>query len=92
MISNCLSHALLCIVGYALIFRTSSTSNQLLKMLHSNLPMLAFSTNFVLSKLTCLVTLFDHKLQELKLAILGIFNKLLSTQNVNVARFARSIE
>ena len=92
MISNCLSHALLCIVGYALKFRTSSTSNQLLKMSHSNLLILAFSTNFVLSKLTCLVTLFDHKLQDFKLAILGIFNKLLSTQNVNVARFARNVE
>ena len=27
-----------------------------------------------------------------KLAILGIFNELLSTQNVNVARFARNVE
>ena len=51
---------------------------------------------FVLSKLTCLVTLFDRKLQVFKSSpkwtILGIFNQLLSTQNVNVARFARNVE
>ena len=41
-----------------------------------------------------LVTLFDRKLDIFKnllyLIIFGIFNKLLSTQNVNVARFARN--
>ena len=51
---------------------------------------------FVLSKLTCLVTLFDCKLQFIKnspkLSIFGIFNEFLSTQNVNAARFARNIE
>ena len=51
---------------------------------------LAFSTNF------CLVTLFDRKLQVFKkspkLTIFGIFNELLSTQNVNVGRFARNVE
>ena len=45
-------------------------------------------------KLTCLVTLFDRKLQVFKKSpkwtIFGIFNELLSTQNVNVARFARN--
>ena len=47
---------------------------------------LAFSTNFVLLKVTCLVTLFDRKLQVFqKLIIFGIFNERLSTQNVNVA-------
>ena len=55
-----------------------------------------FPPIFVLLKLTCLVTLFDRKLQVFKNSpkwtILGIFNKLLSTQNVNVARFARNIE
>ena len=48
------------------------------------------------SKLTCLVTLFDRKLQVFKnspkLTIFGIFNELLSTQNVNVARFAGNVE
>ena len=38
--------------------------------------------------MTCLVTLFDRKLQVFinlsKLTIFGIFNKLLSSQNVNV--------
>ena len=46
--------------------------------------------------MTCLVTLFDRKLQVFKnfpkLTILGIFSKLLSTQNVNVARFACNVE
>ena len=55
-----------------------------------------FRPIFVLLILTCLVTLFDRKLQVFKnspkLTILGIFNKLLSTQNVNVARFARNVE
>ena len=47
-------------------------------------------------KLTCLVTLFDRKLQVFKNSpkwtIFGIFNQLLSTQNVNLARFARNVE
>ena len=47
-------------------------------------------------KLTCLVTLFDRKLRIFKNSpkwtIFGIFNKLLSTQNANVARFARNVE
>ena len=44
---------------------------------------------FVLLKLTYLVTLFDRKLQ---VTIFGIFNKVFSTQNVNVASFARNVE
>ena len=55
-----------------------------------------FSPIFVLLKLTCLVTLIDCKLQVFKnspkCTIFGIFNQLLSTQNVNVARFARNVE
>ena len=55
---------------------------------------LAFSTILCpILKVTCLVTLFDHKLQVFKnpakLTIFGIFNELL---NVNVARFARNVE
>ena len=49
--------------------------------------------------MTCLVTLFDRKLQVFKNSpkwtIFGIFNELLATQNVqnvNVARFARKVE
>ena len=46
--------------------------------------------------MTCLVTLFDHKLTVFKnspkLTIFGIFNELLSTQIINVARFARNVE
>ena len=45
--------------------------------------------------MTCLVTLFDCKIQVFKnspkLTIFGIFNELLATQNVNVARFARNV-
>ena len=55
-----------------------------------------FSLIFVVLKVTCLVTLFSRKLQVFKkspkLTIFGIFNELLSTQNVNVARFARNVE
>ena len=55
-----------------------------------------FPPFFVLLKLTCLVTLFDRKLQIFKNSpkwtILCIFNQLLSTHNVNVARFARNVE
>ena len=55
-----------------------------------------FPPIFDLLKLTCLVTLFDRKLQVFKNSpkwtIFGIFNQLLSTQNVNVARFARNVE
>ena len=46
--------------------------------------------------MTCLVTLFDRKLQGFKnspkCTIFGIFNELLSIQNVNVARFARNVK
>ena len=55
-----------------------------------------FPPIFVLLKLTCLVTLFDRNHQVFKkspkLTIFGIFHELLSTQNVNVARFARNVE
>ena len=55
-----------------------------------------FPPIFVLLKVSCLVTLFDHKLVVLKNSpnstIFGIFNELLSTQKVNGARFARSVE
>ena len=65
-------------------------------MSHLNFSILAFPPVFVLLKLTCLVTLFDRKLQVFKNSpnwtIFGIFNKLLSTQNVNVARFARNVQ
>ena len=57
---------------------------QLLKISHLNFW--HFLPIFVLSKPTCLVTLFDRKLQVFKNSpkwtILGISNKLLSTQNV----------
>ena len=47
-------------------------------------------------KLPCLVTLFDRKPKVFKNSpnwtIFGTFNLLLSTQNVNVARFARNVE
>ena len=50
----------------------------------------------ILSKFTCLVTVFDRKLQVFKnspkLTIFGIFNELLTTQNINVARFARNVK
>ena len=55
-----------------------------------------FPPFFVISKVTCLVTLFDRKLHIFKNSpkwtTFGIFYKLLSTPNVNVARFARNVE
>ena len=49
-----------------------------------------FPPFFVSLKLNCLVSLIDHKLEVFKNSpkwtIFGIFNQLLSTQNVNVAR------
>ena len=61
---------------------------------HQKCPI--FHLFLVLLKLTCLVTLFDCKLKVFKnspnCTILGIFDKLLFTQNVNVARFARNVE
>ena len=62
---------------------------KLLKMSHLDLSILVFFTDF------CLETLFDRKLHFQKIAKLtffGISNELLSTQNVNVARFARNVE
>ena len=51
---------------------------------------------FVLLIVTCLVTLFDRKLQVFKNSpkstTFGFLNSLLSTQNVNVARFAPNVE
>ena len=50
---------------------------------------------FVLLNVTCLATLFDRKLQVFKNSPkwinFGIFNELLSTQSVNVVRFARNV-
>ena len=55
-----------------------------------------FSPILVLLKLTGLVTLFDSRLQVFKNSpnwiIFGIFNEVLSTLNVNVARFARNVK
>ena len=52
-----------------------------------------FPLIFVLLEFVCLETLFDRKLQVFKnlskLAIFSIFNELMPTQYVNVARFAR---
>ena len=68
---------------------------KLLKRSHLNFSILTFSTIFLLLKVTCLVTRFDRKLQVLKnwskWTIFDIFHELLSTQNVNVACFARNI-
>ena len=55
-----------------------------------------FLSIFFLIKVTCLVPLFDRKLQVSKNTpkwiILGNFDELLATQNVNLARFARNVE
>ena len=55
-----------------------------------------FPPIFVLFKVICLVTLFATSLKFFKNSpkwtIFVIFNELLSTQNINVARFARNVE
>ena len=55
-----------------------------------------FLPSFVRLKVTCHVTLFDRKLQVFKHSpkwtVFGIYNELLSTQNINVARFARNVK
>ena len=72
-------------------------------MSHLNFLIMAFSTHFCPLKKgsTCLVTLFERKLYAFKNSpkwiifdypIFDIFIELLSTQNVNVARFARSVK
>ena len=50
----------------------------------------AFSNNFRPIQKTCLVTLFDHKIQVSKLAKMDHFR--IDFVNENVARFARSVE
>ena len=65
-------------------------------MSHLNFSILAFSTNFYPLKFKCLVTLFDRKHHASKTcqngSFLAFFHGILSTQNVNVARFARKVE
>ena len=65
-------------------------------MSHLNFAIEAFSTNYCPLKIDCLVTLFDIKLQVFKnspkLNIFGVSDVLLSTQNVNLARFACNVE
>ena len=55
-------------------------------MSHLNFGILAFSINFCFLETTCLQILFDRKLQ--------VFKNLakLTTQNLNVARFACNVE
>ena len=79
-------------LDYATLFENYSKCRTL------NFEFWHFLPIFVLLSLTvtCLVTLFDHKFQVFKNSpkwtIFGIFNLLLSIQNVNVARFARNVE
>ena len=53
---------------------------------------LAFSINFCLIEIGLSGNTVLGFQKSPKLTILGIFNELLSTQNVNVARFARNVE
>ena len=65
-------------------------------MSHLTFPLLAFSTNFCPFKSDLSGTTFWLQASDFKnsptLTIFGIFNELLSTQNVNVACFARNDE
>ena len=66
-------------------------------MSHLNFSILAFFTNFCpiksdLSGNTVWPQPSGFSKKSPKCTIFGIFNELLSTQNVNVARFARNVE
>ena len=75
-----------------LIFQLFYHFSQYLKIAQN----FGISPNFVPLKVTCLVKLFHRKLQVFKnlpkWTIFGLFHQLVSTHNVNVARFARSVE
>ena len=64
------------------------------KKSHTNFSILTFSINFCPIKIA--LSLFDRKFRVFKNSpnwpCFSIFNELLSTQNVNVARFARNVE
>ena len=82
-------------VGWLDIFRPHSIWKSP-KMSHLIFWILAFSTNFWpiktdLSGNSVWPQALDFQ-KLAKLSIFGIFNELLSTQNVNVARFARNVE
>ena len=59
-------------------------------------PSLNVKWDFFCDFQTTVITLLDCKLQVFKnsskLTTFGVFNQLLSTQNVNVARFARNFD
>ena len=89
---------------YSLLLSTTYIFHNLLlhsvwkspKMSHLNFSILAFSTNFCpiktdLSGNTVWPQTSDFQ-KLAKMTIFGIFDKLLSTQNVNVARFARNVK
>ena len=65
-------------------------------MSHLNFSILAFYTNFFPDKSDISGNWFDRKNKvfknSLNMTIFGIFSQLLSTQNVNVARFARMLK
>ena len=77
-------------------FKHSHIVWKLLKMFHLNFWILAFSINFCHNKTDLsgnTVWAQASDFQKLaKWAIFGIFDSLLSTQNVNVAHFARNVE
>ena len=76
------------------MYKEEHNVGKLLKNLALILFILDFPSIFVQLKVTCcLVTLFDCKYQVFKKwTIFGIFNQLLSTLNLKVARFARNLE
>ena len=69
---------------------------KLFKMSHLNFLILSFSTNFcpiksdLAGNTVCPQALGFQKLA--KFNIFGVFSELFSSQNVNVARFARNVE
>ena len=78
------------------VYYTTVTLIQNVWKSHLNFRILPFSTNFCPIKIDLsgnTVWPQASGFQKLvNLTIFGIFNELLSTQNVNVARFARNIE
>ena len=84
-----------CVINFFFFFHCNTMFENHIKCRIIIFQFWHFPLIFALLKVTCLVTVFDRKLQLLnspKLAIFGVFKQLLSTQNVNVARFARNVE
>ena len=61
-------------------------------MYYLNFSILAFSANYCPTKIDLYGNTVLLQVLGCQIDFFGIFNELLATQNVNVARFARNVE